>query len=93
MKVKVFVIFLFQADLEQYKKALTDAGCNLTIYQTVEVSFVLFLSSCHLRKYSGSQVPRKLKMLPRKFNSALVFFVVVQWHKYVFPPHFFHNFI
>ena len=36
MKVKIFVIFLFQADLEQYKKALTDAGCNLNPLQYIK---------------------------------------------------------
>lgn len=30
------VLFLLQADLEQYKKALTDAGCNLSPLQYIK---------------------------------------------------------
>ena len=45
--------------------------------------FILkFLSFKKVQWKSSSE--KKLEMSPRKFNSALVFFVVVQWHKYHF---------
>lgn len=34
--VFIRVLFLLQADLEQYKKALTDAGCNLSPLQYIK---------------------------------------------------------